>query len=185
MQGEKVLFKDVSNIAVDNFYFLMGSVLKELSGVTLGGGNVFPHQIGAGTLGITDNVPAGSLIWSHTDTVFGVYAGSDTATVTSLTMSQVATPISDTLVAGGSNSVTASSGGKIQLACTFPAHALGAGAVTLGEFGLYVGRSSVNADVAMLSRVAVADGANLGLGSGVPITINADIALNILVTIYL
>ena len=173
-QEGKLLFRDVKNVACISLYELLAVALTNASG----GSGFFTNVI-------TNGVPAKNVITLQTAAngtfAMTIAAGTDTTTPTTpSTQTQLISAIS-----GGITNNIGNQGAAIPLVFvgTFPIGSLGSnpGTTRIGELALQFESN----DPGILSRIAVADGANLGNGSGVPVVINNAAAATFTVVIYL
>jgi hypothetical protein len=178
VQNGKVLFRDVKNIAVQYFYTLAALMLTNSN-------RSFEHGYVNNVITTGTNVITIDGVDSWGGSVYGMFlaAGTDTTTPT-----DPATMTSLVAQVGGGSNIADNQGFTIplQFVLVFPSGTLGlVGTNTIaGELGLFVG-AGVGASGLMISRIAVADGANLGNGAGNTVTINNSFAASFTCVIYL
>jgi hypothetical protein len=192
-QNGRLLFRDVKNVAVNNFYTVVAAFLRATINVTaavinISGGSptsnegIYLTTTNSAGNSATLKVQANDIEVGAQPVTITINAGTDTTTPTVVTANGLAAAIS------GANvtvlSITANVAGYIAIVATFSAGLLGGGTTTaVGELGLNI--FSPFPFNSMLSRIAVADNANLGAGAGVAVTIQNTYAATFTAVIYL
>jgi hypothetical protein len=180
-QNGRLLFRDKKNIAVGNFYTIVSILLNALNQVPTS--STVIGQSGTDSINVAGTYTSeggGSYQAATTITAkvtnIAVANGTDTTTPTTQTMNTLVTVATGQIA----TSITAETG-YIAIVATTPAGSIGTRVI--GEIGVQIQTGGTS--VALLSRIAVADGANLGNGSGNTVTVQTQFAYTFTAVIYL